>query len=92
MISLRYLASKGIKFPDVLSSGCRLERAMFWGIMFKDMRDNNILHCDLDKGFSPEQLRLAIRWRGGLGVGRSSSSSYRDFFDGLSFDCKGLDR
>lgn len=65
-VSLRRLRSAGVIFPDVLDSPCSLGRAVFWSMMFDDLRRDDALFIDrLTFGgyVSQEQINLAIRWR-----------------------------
>lgn len=65
-VSIDRLASVGVIFPDVLDSPCSLQRAVFWSMMFDDLRRDDALFIDrLTFGgyVSQEQMNLAIRWR-----------------------------
>ena len=65
-VSIGRLASAGVIFPDVLDSTCSLSRAVFWSMMFDDLRRDDALFIDrLTFGgyVSQEQINLAIRWR-----------------------------
>lgn len=65
-VSIERLASVGIIFPDVLDSPCSLSRAVFWSMMFNDLRRDDVLFIErLTFGgyVSQEQINLAIRWR-----------------------------